>query len=77
MRAVNQSIGRAIRHRGDYAAVVLADHRWTQTGPDAPAAKLPGWMQQSFVAAPSFGDAFGRLARFFRERAAADAERAA
>ena len=43
MRAVNQSIGRAIRHINDYAAIVLADVRyvsdpriWT---------KLPDWLK--------------------------------
>ncbi len=29
MKAVNQCIGRVIRHRDDWAAIVLADVRWT------------------------------------------------
>lgn len=42
MRAVNQSIGRAIRHRGDYAAIVLLDRRF---GSDRIRGKLPGWIR--------------------------------
>ncbi|MCJ1244549.1 ATP-dependent DNA helicase chl1 [Trapelia coarctata] len=43
MRAVNQSIGRAIRHRGDYAAIVLVDRRY---GTGRIVEKLPGWIRE-------------------------------
>lgn len=46
MRAVNQSIGRAIRHRGDYAAIVLVDRRF---GTDRIRGKLPGWIRGGLV----------------------------
>lgn len=47
MRAVNQSIGRAIRHRGDYASILLVDARYA--GADV-VAGLPAWI----TAGPSF-----------------------
>lgn len=46
MRAVNQSIGRAIRHRGDYAAIVLVDRRF---GTERIRQKLPGWIRGGLV----------------------------
>ncbi|AEO60289.1 hypothetical protein MYCTH_2309404 [Thermothelomyces thermophilus ATCC 42464] len=46
MRAVNQSIGRAIRHRGDYAAVVLVDRRFST---ERIRGKLPGWIRAGMV----------------------------
>lgn len=42
MRAVNQSIGRAIRHQNDYAAIVLLDRRF---GTGRIRDKLPGWIR--------------------------------
>jgi chromosome transmission fidelity protein 1 len=46
MRAVNQCIGRAIRHRQDYAAILMIDKRY-----DTPRiqGKLPAWIRQSLV----------------------------
>ncbi|CAG8961294.1 hypothetical protein HYFRA_00013574, partial [Hymenoscyphus fraxineus] len=46
MRAVNQSIGRAIRHKGDYAAIVMVDLRYQKENIKA---KLPGWIQGGLV----------------------------
>ncbi|KAG0040928.1 ATP-dependent DNA helicase chl1 [Podila clonocystis] len=67
MRAVNQSIGRAIRHRGDYAAIVLLDKRY-----DSPRIrkKLPGWIGSSIEVCEQFGPAVKHLAGFFRAKRA-------
>ena len=43
MKAVNQCIGRAIRHVGDYAAIILIDHRY-QT--DSVRSKIAGWIRE-------------------------------
>ena len=45
MCAVNQSIGRAIRHAKDYAAVLLVDQRYTRDA--SVQEKLPKWMAPS------------------------------
>lgn len=44
MRAVNQSIGRAIRHRDDYAAIILIDRRFAT---ERISNKLPQWIRSS------------------------------
>jgi len=44
MRAVNQAIGRVIRHKNDWASIVLMDGRYTQ---GSIRAKLPGWIKAS------------------------------
>lgn len=44
MKAVNQAVGRSIRHAGDYAAIVLIDNRYCQMKIQA---QLPQWIQDS------------------------------
>ncbi|PWY67574.1 DNA repair helicase [Aspergillus heteromorphus CBS 117.55] len=70
MRAVNQCIGRAIRHREDYAAIVLIDRRY-----DKPAvqAKLPAWIKQSMAGSDirrPAGSAIQSLSQFFKGKRA-------
>jgi len=67
MRAVNQSIGRAIRHINDYAAILLVDHRYASR--DAVARKLPGWIAGELRNAASFGAVVAGLSEFFRDKA--------
>ena len=64
MRAVNQSVGRAIRHAGDYAAIIFADARYAPPGSTtgAPAGvpmQLPGWLGD--VHSPQRSEARRRL----------------
>lgn len=50
--------GRAIRHRGDYACIVLCDHRYSRTGT---LQKLPEWIRSSTRTHTSFGPAFASI----------------
>lgn len=65
MNAVNQSIGRAIRHKGDWAALVLLDRRY---GGERIQGKLPRWIGDSVSVASTFGQAMKTLGTFYRER---------
>uniref|UniRef100_A0A3B5MYU6 DEAD/H (Asp-Glu-Ala-Asp/His) box helicase 11 n=1 Tax=Xiphophorus couchianus TaxID=32473 RepID=A0A3B5MYU6_9TELE len=58
MKAVNQSIGRAIRHRGDYSSIVLCDRRYARP---ATLSKLPAWIKNRTNTYSSFGPAFAAL----------------
>lgn len=72
MRAVNQSIGRAVRHRADYAAIVLLDRRFAA---DRVRGKLPGWIRAGLVAdgeKGGLGGMMGRLSGFFRGKKGMD-----
>ncbi|KAJ2809540.1 ATP-dependent DNA helicase chl1 [Coemansia guatemalensis] len=79
MRAVNQSIGRAIRHRSDYAAIVFLDARYAEK---RLAAKLPAWITSGNASTDAnqdaavdgsggikplaFGPALAQIASFFK-----------
>ncbi|XP_041072361.1 ATP-dependent DNA helicase DDX11 [Carcharodon carcharias] len=65
MKAVNQSIGRAIRHREDYATIVLLDHRYTR--PNI-LSKLPTWIRGRTQVEASFGPTLKAIGKFFRDK---------
>ncbi|NXC93061.1 DDX11 helicase, partial [Certhia familiaris] len=58
MKAVNQSIGRAIRHQRDFASILLLDHRYARP---AIFNKLPQWIRERTQVKPAFGSAFAEL----------------
>ncbi|XP_016057722.1 PREDICTED: regulator of telomere elongation helicase 1 isoform X2 [Miniopterus natalensis] len=62
-RAVNQAIGRVIRHRHDYGVVFLCDHRFTCA--DA-RAQLPSWVRPHVKVYDHFGHIIRDVAQFFR-----------
>lgn len=67
MKAVNQSIGRAIRHANDFAIVVLADRRFARPSTRE---KLPRWMADRLPSPvpETFSSTFSSAARFFTSK---------
>lgn len=61
-RAVNQAIGRVIRHRKDYGVILLCDERfagWTKES------LLSKWMKDKVQIMESFGPVAGKVSQFF------------
>ena len=65
MKAVNQSIGRAIRHKDDFATILLLDHRY-----DRPKTlqQLPTWISSRVEISAKFGPAISKLTIFFKSK---------
>lgn len=63
MRAVNQSIGRTIRHKDDFGAIVLLDERYSTRAEIRPL--LPKWIRNRLLEPQRFGQAVGSTAKFF------------
>ncbi|RCV15701.1 hypothetical protein SETIT_3G078400v2 [Setaria italica] len=70
MKAVNQSIGRAIRHINDYAAMLLVDSRYAQASSSksfsCPTDKLPQWIKARLSCAQNYGEVHRLLHQFFK-----------
>jgi Rad3-related DNA helicase len=77
IRAVNQAIGRSIRHANDYAVIVLLDGRYSQHRIKS---KLPGWIGERLQTqgvgggvgdVTSWGPCAAGIGSFFRKKASA------
>ncbi len=65
MRAVNQSIGRAIRHANDFATILLVDRRY---GTQRIKGKLPKWIGEDVLVQEEWGGAAKAIALFFKDK---------
>ena len=65
MRTVNQCIGRAIRHKYDYAAIMLIDKRYSQPRINK---KLPSWIQRNLFHCQSSCESNKSLRSFFQTK---------
>ncbi len=61
-RAVNQAIGRVIRHKDDYGAIILCDERFSQ---QSSISQLPGWMRGHVKKINEYGVAITEIKKFF------------
>ncbi|XP_035872251.1 LOW QUALITY PROTEIN: ATP-dependent DNA helicase DDX11 [Phyllostomus discolor] len=65
MKAVSQSVGRAIRHQKDFTSTVLLDQQYVCL---PVLAKLPTWIQDRVEVKVTFGAAFAALQKFHHKK---------
>ena len=63
MRAVNQALGRVIRHRNDHGAVILCDERFAYGNVRG---QLSVWLRPAIQNFDAFGPAAAQLSQFFK-----------
>ncbi len=64
VRAINQAIGRVIRHKNDYGAILLCDHRFYQSNNQR---NISSWLRNYLdVSEISFGALSNKLKLFFQ-----------
>ena len=69
-RAVNQALGRAIRHGGDYGAMIFLDERFA-----ANQNMLPAWVSAELSVVSQFGSAYKATSQFFKFHAIAGSQK--
>lgn len=69
LRALNQALGRCIRHKNDFGAIILADCRFAQRAVES---SLPKWVQAAVAGAhcAHVAHALPRVRAFFESHAA-------
>jgi chromosome transmission fidelity protein 1 len=72
MKAVNQSIGRSIRHAKDYASIILLDKRYVNSTQIRN--KLPKWIRSRLQCCTQFGEGFPKIGQFFKAKVAQQKE---
>ncbi|KAF9615542.1 hypothetical protein IFM89_024390 [Coptis chinensis] len=63
-RAVNQAVGRVIRHRHDYGAIIFCDERFSHAKNQH---QMSIWLQPYIKCYSNFGEVAFTLTRFFRD----------
>eukprot|EP00158_Paraphelidium_tribonemae_P007203 Partr_v1_DN28152_c0_g1_i2_m55324 putative helicase 1 len=71
-RAVNQAVGRVIRHRNDWGAILLCDDRFLVPGNRN---QLPLWIRPHVRNFSQFGESQSQLSRFMRRQTELEKEK--
>ena len=65
IKRVNQSIGRVVRHKDDYACVILLDHRYSNTRING---RISNWLMRSFKPEPNMQTTEQDIKTFFTNK---------